>query len=66
MSAFYIKVLMRDYGGSIWSGMRESPLAVVLMAYCFIALWFVGGLTGFHLYLISSNQVSILVIRVSL
>ncbi|CAI9266546.1 unnamed protein product [Lactuca saligna] len=56
MSAFYIKVLMRDYGGSIWSGMRESPLAVVLMAYCFIALWFVGGLTGFHLYLISSNQ----------
>ncbi|KAL4559088.1 hypothetical protein LXL04_031221 [Taraxacum kok-saghyz] len=56
MSALYIKILMRDYNGTIWAAMRESPLAVVLMAYCFISLWFVGGLTGFHLYLISSNQ----------
>lgn len=56
MSALYIKILMRNYDGTVWTGIRESPLAVVLMAYCFIALWFVGGLTGFHLYLISSNQ----------
>lgn len=41
---------------SIWKAMTNYPASIVLIIYTFIAVWFVGGLTAFHLYLISKNM----------
>ncbi|KAK6151387.1 hypothetical protein DH2020_014022 [Rehmannia glutinosa] len=42
--------------GSVWKSMSSDILSDFLIVYCFIAVWFVGGLTVFHFYLISTNQ----------
>jgi hypothetical protein len=41
----------------IWKAMAKSPASIALIVYTFIAVWFVGGLSAFHLYLMSTNQV---------
>jgi palmitoyltransferase ZDHHC9/14/18 len=41
----------------IGRALSKSPITALLILYTFIAVWFVGGLTSFHLYLISTNQV---------
>lgn len=40
----------------VLKAMSGDVLSVFLIVYCFIAVWFVGGLTLFHFYLISTNQ----------
>jgi hypothetical protein len=46
-----------DNGGSIWRALRKEVYSFVLIIYTSIVVWFVGGLTVLHLYLISTNQV---------
>ncbi|XP_050223945.1 probable protein S-acyltransferase 7 [Mercurialis annua] len=52
----YIKRIMNSEDTTIWKAMAKTPASIVLVVYTFIAVWFVGGLTVFHLYLISKNQ----------
>lgn len=56
---FILRVRDRE-NTSIWKAMTNYPASIVLIIYTFIAVWFVGGLTVFHLYLISTNQVKII------
>ncbi|KAL3637078.1 putative protein S-acyltransferase 4 [Castilleja foliolosa] len=42
--------------GTMWKAMTCDYLSDFLIVYCFISFWFVGGLTIFHFYLISTNQ----------
>lgn len=53
----YIRRIMGGEQTTIWKAMVKTPASIVLIAYTFISMWFVGGLTAFHLYLIGTNQV---------
>ncbi|XP_019187729.1 PREDICTED: probable protein S-acyltransferase 4 isoform X2 [Ipomoea nil] len=50
----WINILQHNDGP--WGGIQQDVLSDVLIVYCFIAVWFVGGLTAFHFYLICTNQ----------
>ncbi|KAK4282216.1 hypothetical protein QN277_013619 [Acacia crassicarpa] len=52
----YIRRIMESEETTIWKAMIKTPASIVLIVYTFISMWFVGGLTAFHLYLISTNQ----------
>mmetsp|Transcript_17328 Transcript_17328/g.29618 ORF Transcript_17328/g.29618 Transcript_17328/m.29618 type:complete len:463 (-) Transcript_17328:349-1737(-) len=44
-------------GSNQWGAtVRQVIPALVIMGYTFIFFWFVGGLSGFHCYLVGSNQ----------
>ncbi|XP_022774219.1 probable protein S-acyltransferase 7 isoform X2 [Durio zibethinus] len=52
----YIRTIMASEETTIWRAMIKTPASIVLIVYTFISMWFVGGLTAFHLYLIGTNQ----------
>ncbi|ONK58556.1 uncharacterized protein A4U43_C09F14290 [Asparagus officinalis] len=52
----YIKRIMDSEHSSIWRAMSKTPASIVLIVYSFVCMWFVGGLSVFHLYLIGTNQ----------
>ncbi|KAG8057333.1 hypothetical protein GUJ93_ZPchr0002g24068 [Zizania palustris] len=52
----YIVKIRDAEHSSIWKAMLKTPASIVLIIYCFICVWFVGGLSVFHFYLMSTNQ----------
>lgn len=52
----YVVKIKNSEESSIWGALIKTPASIVLIIYTFICVWFVGGLTVFHLYLISTNQ----------
>jgi hypothetical protein len=54
-----VRKIMDVYHCNLWRAFLKSPVSGILVLYTFIAAWFVGGLTAFHLYLIITNQVPI-------
>ncbi|KAH1161903.1 hypothetical protein GYH30_000675 [Glycine max] len=52
-----IYIIMALEETTIWKTMIKTPSSIVLIIYTFISMWFVGGLTTFHLYLISTKQI---------
>ncbi|KAE9610162.1 putative protein S-acyltransferase [Lupinus albus] len=52
----YVTRIMGFEEISIWRAMIKTPASVALVIYSFVCVWFVGGLTVFHTYLISTNK----------
>mmetsp|Transcript_33183 Transcript_33183/g.71526 ORF Transcript_33183/g.71526 Transcript_33183/m.71526 type:complete len:282 (+) Transcript_33183:18-863(+) len=64
-SACLVKARADQPDVGVMEAMRKEPAAMFMMAYVFIGFWFVGGLSGFHIYLLSKNQTTYENIRYS-
>ncbi|XP_053700729.1 palmitoyltransferase ZDHHC14 isoform X2 [Synchiropus splendidus] len=49
-------IILRSHQSDFLSALKESPASVLEVVVCFFSVWSIVGLSGFHTYLISSNQ----------
>ncbi|XP_068198500.1 palmitoyltransferase ZDHHC14-like isoform X2 [Antennarius striatus] len=49
-------VVLRSNRTGFLSALKDSPASVLEVLVCFLSVWSIVGLSGFHTYLISSNQ----------
>ncbi|XP_010877478.1 probable palmitoyltransferase ZDHHC14 isoform X2 [Esox lucius] len=49
-------VILRSHQEGFLSALKNSPASVLEVVVCFFSVWSIVGLSGFHTYLISSNQ----------
>lgn len=55
-SIYQLHVAAQDREGSWADAIGAYPASLVIALYCFIVVWFLGGLSGLHIYLIAKNQ----------
>ncbi|XP_041711300.1 palmitoyltransferase ZDHHC14-like isoform X1 [Coregonus clupeaformis] len=49
-------VILRSHQHGFLNTLKDSPASVLEVVVCFFSVWSIVGLSGFHTYLISSNQ----------
>ncbi|KAF3703245.1 putative palmitoyltransferase ZDHHC14 [Channa argus] len=49
-------IVLRSNQTGFLSALKDSPASVLEVVVCFFSVWSIVGLSGFHTYLISSNQ----------
>ncbi|XP_005995143.1 palmitoyltransferase ZDHHC14 isoform X2 [Latimeria chalumnae] len=49
-------VILRSQQSGFLTALKDSPASVLEAVVCFFSVWSIVGLSGFHTYLISSNQ----------
>ncbi|XP_061600317.1 palmitoyltransferase ZDHHC14 isoform X2 [Cololabis saira] len=49
-------IILRSHQEGFLKALKESPASVLEVVVCFFSVWSIVGLSGFHTYLISSNQ----------
>ncbi|XP_077476760.1 palmitoyltransferase ZDHHC14 isoform X1 [Stigmatopora argus] len=49
-------IILRSHRTGFLNALKDSPASVLEVVVCFFSVWSIVGLSGFHTYLISSNQ----------
>ncbi|XP_060735241.1 palmitoyltransferase ZDHHC14-like isoform X1 [Tachysurus vachellii] len=49
-------IIMKSHSNGFLSALKDSPASVLEVVVCFFSVWSIVGLSGFHTYLIGSNQ----------
>lgn len=52
----HLVMLSKGENNTFISAMKQSPASILEAIICFFSVWSIVGLTGFHGYLVSSNQ----------
>lgn len=52
----HLVMLSQGEDNSFISAMKQSPASILEAIICFFSIWSIVGLTGFHSYLVGSNQ----------
>lgn len=53
---FFYTVVRSSGDKSVISALQDSPASAVVCAICFLSVWSVLGMAGFHTYLITTDQ----------